>query len=313
MLTGAGKRCAPGGAIAAAATLLLTTCLIAPQARGQEEAAIRTWSVAPYFGMNQPKLDALNKGEFQAPYEGGAQFVDPVANNTDGTFTYNTPLAPFNPGTLTGLEFQWRINDKHSFLVGASTWQATSTAASTGLFPIQGAFELVNARRTVNLSYNEFFLGWRYNLFSRPNSYRFYVSASLHHLYDIDYREDFTGVFLSGDVRQFRKSLIIRAQTTGLPLLEGTAGGEWFVTNWLSLGIEGGYDIGLKDIELQGVGTTPITSDFLATDNVQLRPPMIMDFPTRNMTHKSVSGGDYEVTRLDFSGWRLVMKATFYF
>lgn len=297
----------------AAALLLLTATLVAAPAWSQEETTTRTWGISPYFGMNQPKLDALNKGEFRAPYEGGAQFVDPVANNTDGTFTYNTPLAPFNPGTLTGLEFQWRINDKHSFLMGASTWQATTTTASTGLFPIQGAFEIASATRKANLSYNEFFLGWRYNLFSRPKTYRFYLSATLHHLYDIDYREDFTSVFLSGDIRQFRKSLIIRAQTTGLPVLEGAAGGEWFLTDWLSLGLEGAYDIGLKDIELEGVGTTPITSDFLATDNVQLRPPMIMDVPTRRMTHKSVSGGAYEFTRLDFSGWRLLMKATFYF
>ncbi|MCC6303346.1 MAG: hypothetical protein IT489_11185 [Gammaproteobacteria bacterium] len=310
MLTATGKRLIPNGATAAA--LLLTTCLIAPAAWGQE-ATTRTWGIAPYFGLNQPKLEALNKGEFQAPYEGGAQFVDPVANNTDGTFSYNTPVSPFNPGTLTGLEFQWRLNDRHSFLMGASTWQATSTAVSTGLFPIQGGLESVNAQRKVNLSYNEFFLGWRYNLFARPNTYRFYVSATLHHLYDIDYREDFTGVFLSGDVRQFRKSIIIRAQTTGLPLLEGAAGGEWFLADWFSLGLEGGYDLGLKDIELEGAGTTPITSDFLATDNVQVRPPMIMDNTTRRMTHKSVAGGDYEVTRLDFSGWRLLMKATVYF
>lgn len=311
MLTTLGRRPTPGGP--ATAALLLAACLIAPAAAAQENAAPRAWGIAPYFGMNQPKLDALNKGEFQAPYEGGAQFVDPVANNTDGTFSYNTPVPAFNPGTLTGLELQWRLNDRHSFLMGASTWQATSTAASTGLFPIQGGFESVNAQRKVNLSYNEFFLGWRYNLFSRPNTYRFYVSATLHHLYDIDYREDFTGVFLSGDIRQFRKSLIIRAQATGLPLLEGAAGGEWFLADWLSLGLEGGYDLGLKDIELTGAGATPVTSDFLATDNVQVRPPMIMDTTTRLMTHKSVAGGDYEVTRLDFSGWRLIMKATVYF
>ncbi|MGE0373246.1 MAG: hypothetical protein AB7Q01_15375 [Gammaproteobacteria bacterium] len=298
---------------AAGIAALLLAAVSPPAAWAQQDAATHTWSVAPYFGMNQPKLDDLNEGEFQAPYEGGAQFVDPVANNTDGTFSYNTPVAPFNPGTLTGLEFQWRLNDKHSFLIGGSTWQATSTSASTGLFPIQGAFEVVNAQRKVNLSYNEFFLGWRYNLFARPKTYRFYVSATLHHLYDIDYREDFTGVFLSGDIRQFRKSLIIRAQTTGLPLLEGAAGGEWFLTDWLALGIEGGYDIGLKEVELEGVGRTPVTSDFLATDNVQVRPPMVMDLTTRHMTHKSVPGGDYEVTRLDFSGWRLVMKATIYF
>lgn len=291
----------------------LCAALLPLAVAGQEAAPARDWSVAPYIGMYQPKLDALNEGEFRAPYEGSAQFVDPVANNTDGTFSYSTPLPEFNPGTLSGLEFQRKINERHSLLMGAGTWQATTTAASTGLFPIQGAFETVNAQRKVNLSFNEFYLGWRYNVLAKASGYRFYVAASLHHLYDIDYREDFTGVFLSGDIRQFRKSLIIRAQTTGLPLLEGTAGGEVFLTDWLSLGLEGGYDLGLKEIELEGAGRVPVTTDFLATDNVQLRPPMVMDTTTRNMTHKSVPGGDYEVTRLDFSGWRLLMKATVYF
>ena len=293
--------------------LLACAALLPPAAAAQGEPATRTWSVAPYFGMYEPKLEALNEGEFRAPYEGGAQFVDPVANNTDGTFSYHTPVPPFNPGSLTGLEFQRQINQRHYLLMGAATWQATSTAASTGLFPIQGAFELVNAKRKVNLSFNEFYLGWRYNVLSRPSAFRFYIAASLHHLYDIDYREDFTGVFLSGDIRQFRKSLIIRAQTTGLPLLEGSAGGEVFLTDWLSLGLEGSYDLGLKDIELEGVGRVPVTTDFLATDNVQVRPPMVMNLQTRRMTHKSVAGGDYEVTRLNFNGWRLLMKATIHF
>jgi hypothetical protein len=290
-------------------------CALLPfAAAGQEAgAAVRLWSVAPYIGMFQPELEALNEQEFRAPYEGTAQFTDPVANNSEGTFSYSTPLPEFSPGTLTGLEFTRQINERHFLLMGAATWEASSTAVSTGLFPIQGDFESVNATRKAKLSYNEFYLGWRYNFLSRPSAYRFYFAASLHHLYDIDYSEEFTGVFLCGDIRSFRKSLIIRAQATGLPLLEGKAGGEWFVTDWLSLGIEGGYDIGLKEIELVAVGRSPITSDFLATDNVQVFPPMRMDLTTRRMIHKSVAGGDYETTRLDFSGWKLLMKATLYF
>lgn len=295
--------------------LLAAFALLPLAAAGQEKpaAATRLWSAAPYFGMFQPKLEAINEGEFNAPYEGAAQFTDPVANNTEGTFVYDTPLPAFSPGALTGLEFTRQINERHFLLLGIATWQATSTAASTGLFPIQGAFETINATRKASMSYNEFYLGWRYNFSTRASPFRFYFAASLHHLYDIDYNEEFTGVFTSGDIRSFRKTIMIRAQTTGLPLLEGKAGGEVFITDWLSFGIEGGYDIGLNEVKLDPVGRSPITSDYLATDNVQVQPPMRMNLTTRDIEHKSVSGGDYEVTRLDFTGWKLLMKATLYF
>jgi len=300
--------------LAGRALLPVCLALLPPAAPAQGGAAtVRPWSVAPYFGLFQPKLDEINEGEFHAPYEGAAQFRDPVANNTDGTFVYDTPLPEFSPGSLTGLEFTRQISERHFLLMGAATWQATSSTTSTGLFPIQGAYESVNASRKASMSYNEFYLGWRYNLFSRPGAYRFYFAASLHHLYDIDYNEEFTGVFLSGDIRSFRKTILISAQTTGLPLLEGKAGGEVFLTDWLSLGVEGGYDLGLNEVNLDPVGRSPIKSDFLATDSVQVQPPMRMNLTTRDIEHKSVSGGDYETTRLDFSGWKLLMKATLYF
>jgi hypothetical protein len=279
--------------------------------RAEEEGKV--WSVSPYVGFYQPSLKALNRGEFKAPYEGTAQFIDPVANNSENTFSYDTPLAPFNPATPVGVEFQYRFNDRHSLLIGAANWQATTSTTSTGDFPIQGALEAVDALRKAELSFTEYYLGWRYDLWPRPGTFRLYLAGSLHQLYDINYREDFTGIFLSGDVRQFRKSVTIRARTTGLPLLQGMVGGEWFVADWLSLGLEGGYDLGLKEVTLQGLGATPVVQDFLATDNVQVFPPMRMDVTTRRMIHKSEPGGDYQVTRLDFSGWKVLVKANIYF
>lgn len=294
-----------------------TGALSAGAAFGQadaEKAVKRTWSVAPYVGLHQPSLEALVKGAFKAPYEGTAQLLNPVGNNQQGTFSYPTPLPEFASGTITGLEFSWRMNDRHSLLFGASTWQATSTASSRGLFPVQGDFESITAQRKASLSYNEYYFGWRYN-FERAldRKYRFYFSATLHQYYDIDYREDFTAIFLSGPPRTFRKSIVIQAQATGLPLLQGMGGAEWFVTDWLSLGLEGGLGLGLRKVELQPLGTIPIRSDFLATDNVQVQPPVRQNLQERNMEYKSEAGGDYQTMKLNFNGWKALFKVTLYY
>jgi hypothetical protein len=291
---------------------LLSSLLAVAPAYGQSPGS-RTWSVSPYVGLHQPNLKELNKGEFRAPYEGTAQILNPVGNNQQGTFSYNTPLPEFDPGTLTGLELNWRINERHTLLIGGATWQATSTASSRGLFPVQGSFESISAVRKASLSYNEYYLGWRYNLAPRRGKYRFYFSASLHQIYDMDYREDFTTVFLSGPPRTFRKTIVIQAQSTGLTLLQGMAGGEWFFTDWLSLGLEGGYSLPFNKAELAGLGTTPIRSDFLATDNVQVQPPMLLDLQSRRLMYKSEPGGAYERLRLSFDGWKTLMKVTLYF
>jgi len=166
------------------------------------------WGVSPYFGLHEPRLDQLNSGEFLAPHEGTADIINPTGNNVTETFSYQSPLPPFDPGPLTGVEFQWQLNDRHMVLLGAATWEATSSAASTGLLPVQGNFESIAAERRADLSYLEYYLGWRYHLFAVPQKYRFYLSASLHHLYDIDFREDFTMVFKTGPARTFRKSII---------------------------------------------------------------------------------------------------------
>lgn len=281
----------------------------------REGAAVtRNWSVSPYVGMHQPSLQALVHGEFNAPFEGTAQLLNPVGNNQQGTFSYPTPLPAYAPGTLTGLEFSWRVNDRHSLLFGGATWQATSSASSTGLFPVQGNFESINAQRKSNLSYNEYYLGWRYNFEKKADRrYRFYASATLHQLYDIDYREDFTTVFLSGPPRTFRKSIVILAQGTGLPLLQGSGGAEWFFNDWLSIGLEGGYTFGLRKTTLTNVTNPTIRSDFLATDNVQVQPPMRFNLNTRTMEYKSEAGGQYQEMRLGFDGWKALLRLTLYY
>jgi len=289
---------------------LLAALISMTDAVAQE--AERKWGVSPYIGLHEPNLDQLNMGEFIAPHEGTADIVNPTGNNTTEQFSYESPLPPFDPGSITGMEFQWQLNGRHTVLAGASTWEATTTAASTGLLPVQGNFESISAQRRVDFSYLEYYLGWRYNIYTKPKKYRFYVSTSLHHIYDIDYREDFTMVFTTGPARTFRKSIIQVAQATGLSLIQGSGGAEIFLTDWFSLTVEGGYGFGLKKLELSD---NVIRSDVLATDNLRVQLPMLPGVDGR-MTYKTEPGQareDYKKLELDFDGWKALMKATIYF
>lgn len=269
------------------------------------------WGVTPYIGLFNPSLKSLNEGAFRAPYEGTADLIDRFGNNNNVTipFIFRAPLPALDPGPMGGVEFQWRLNERHSLLIGGATWRAYSSATSQGLFPIQGAFESVMAQRQGDISFNEFYLGWRYNAFYKPKRHDFYLTLSLHDIFDVSYKENLSLLFLSGPPRGFRRSLYVESSATGLLVLQGGAGGEWFLTDWLSLGMEAGYGLGFKPLRL---GNGHLTTDFSGNDNLFLETPIIQG-ASNNMRYKVESGGQYRDLRLDFSGWKALIKASIYF
>ena len=271
----------------------------------------RNWGVTPYLGLFNPSLKLLNKGEFLSPYVGTADLIDQFGNNNNVTvpFIYRNPLPELNPGTIGGLEFKWRINDKHVLLLGGGSWEATSAATSRGIFPIQGAFESVISQRKGDISFTEFYVGWRYNFIHKPKKHDFYFDLSIHDIFDVSYREDFSVLFLSGPPRSFRKSLVVQSRATGLLLLQGGGGGEWFINDWFSLGMEAGYAFGFKSLRL---GNGDLVTDFRSTDNLFLELPLIQN-SAGNMQYKEERGQEYRDFRLSFEGWKALLKATIYY
>jgi hypothetical protein len=269
------------------------------------------WGISPYLGLFSPSLKLLNQGEFRSPYEGTADIVDQFGNNNNITvpFIFRNPLPELDPGSIGGLEFQWRINDKHSLLIGGANWEATSSATASGIFPVQGAFESVISQRKGDISFTEFYFGWRYNAVHKPKSHDFYFTLSLHDIFDVRYKDEFSLLFLSGPPRSFRRSMVINTNATGLLFLQGGGGGEWFINDWFSLGVEGGYGFGFKPLRL---GNGQLTTDFTDNDNLFLQVPLIQG-PSGNMQYKVESGGQYRDLRLDFEGWKAVIKASIYF
>lgn len=271
----------------------------------------RNWGLAPYLGLFHPSLQQLNKKAFHSPYGGTADLVDRFGNNNNITtsFLFSLDLPRLDPGALGGLEFRWFFRERQALLIGGGTWEATSSATSGGFFPIQGAFESVSARRKADVSFNDFYVGWRYNTIQAANRSNFYLSFTLHELFDVNYREDFTLLFLSGPPRSFRRSLIIETSATGLLLVEGDAGGEWFVNDWLSLGVEAGYGIGLKSVRL---GNGRATTDFGSNDNLSLDTPL-RESLSRQIQYRDADDLQYHNLKLDFSGWKALFKITVYY
>lgn len=272
----------------------------------------RNWGMSPYLGLYNPSLKLLNEGEFVAPYEGTATLVDIFGSNNNVTvpFVFRAPMPPLDPGALGGLEFQWRLNEKYSLLIGGSSWEASSSSTSQGFFPVQGAFESVLAQRKGDISFSEFYLGLRYNVIHKPKKHDFYIALSLHELFNVRYSEEFSALFLSGPPRSFRRSIVVDTSATGMLLLQGTGGGEWFINDWFSLGVEAGYCFGLKSLRL---GNGHLTTDFNQNDNLFLEIPIIENPTTNNIQYKLASGGQYQDLRLNFDGWKALLKATIYF
>jgi hypothetical protein len=116
-------------------------------------------------------------------------------------------------------------------------------------------------------------------------------------------------LFLSGPPRSFRKSMVVQSRATGLLLLQGGGGGEWFINDWFSLGMEAGYAFGLKSLRL---GDGDLVTDFQNTDNLALQLPLIQN-SAGVMQYKTEAGGEYRDFRLDFEGWKALIKATIYY
>lgn len=283
------------------------------------DAPKRDWSVAPVLGLYQPSLSDLNQGEFLATISGDAELIDQSSVNVSDSgipsptepFTYPIPLDPLPAGTTAALEFQWRFDDRHTLLIGGSTWEASSQTLIRRPFPMQGFFVETEATRKHKVSFTELFFGWRYDLQQRRDRH-VYLRLSLHDMFDIDQREDFSFFFLEGRPKGVRKSIIIQSQATGALLLQTGLGGEWFVTNWLSLSLEANYAYGLNEVVLRDGS---VNVDFRDSDNVALKSPLKPENPPEgrfDMQYK-LPDDSYKTLRLDFSGWKALAKVSIHY
>ncbi len=298
--------------------------LMMPVAHAEND---RSWGFSPMVIISKPKLKLFNEKELKAPIVLTANSIDELGNSIKTPFTFENPLDDFKTEISGGAEFQWRLHRNHSLILGYSSWEATSSGTIQADFPLQEILSNTIQYRKTKLSYNEFFVGWRYRLFQR-NRYNFYFQTGLHELFDIDFREDLSFEFVDlpsfsvagGLVNTPERNIIVQAQSTGTMMIQFGAGGEYFLSDWLSVGFEAGYSFGLEDTTLKNQQRR---WDFLAMDNISTAA---MNLPTKKVGNETNYLSDfyydedeekyiavYEKLTLDFDSWKVMLKFTIYY
>ena len=298
-----------------------------------------------FLGGHLPDMRPLSDGLYKAPmigeatilvYEGGnTQTGDNAVIDQNITeirdFTINNPVPPVNAGTIGGVEFAWHPNDRHSMIIGMGSWESVSANTVNTNIPLQQYYvsNVVSNTRRDKISYTEYTLGWRYDLISRPKL-KFYSRINLHEVFDIDFREDQTYLFVTSpipDLAGVRRDMVVEAQTASLLMGQLALGAEWFLTDWFSVGFEGGYMIGERSFTLRDVSikddfldTAALNSDSISRNGIPYRE---MSDGTLGYLNPGTTAADvkdastqeshYSPLVLGFDGWRFAFKVSFYY
>lgn len=291
----------------------------------QAEDDGHSWSFSPILGIHAPQLKAINKGEFIAPLIAQSSLATPDGKFVQETVTLLAPLPSIRFAPIAGMEFQWTLDDKHAFLVGAATWEGVSTNRVSGRIGVQSGYSSYDLDRRGDISYNEFFFGWRYNMLRHPNKHSIYVRLSAHELFDINQREDLFFTFKDGKIitnnpldptstAPVRKIMIIQSQATGALMFQGDIGGEYFITKSISIGGEFGYELGVRQFSLRD---GRVQTSFLTTDNMDIHLPVRRNAIDGALEYQSADSTfekqRYQKMKLGFDGWKAMMKITFYY
>ena len=315
---------------AGAGALLLAA---APAALALDER----WSVSFALGGLLPSLGALDDGLFRSPLIGTATILIREGGTGGGTgddanetevipWRYDSPLPKVGVAPHGGIEFLWHANERHAFIFGIGSMESSSIDTTRGNIPLQQYFasNTVDGERRGKISFTEYTLGWRYTMVRRPD-FRLYSRVSLHEVFDVDYREDFVFLFTDSpilDLIGVRRNMIVEAQTASVFMGQIGLGGEWFLQNWLSIGLEGGYLIGERSF---GLGDVRIRDDFQAGDAISRigMPFRAMSDGNLGYLVSTATADDladpenrenfYRHVRLRFDGWRMLLRLNIYF
>ncbi len=297
--------------------LWMTGMLLAP---GMAAGDGITWGVSPYLGLHNPSLKQLTGGEFAAPMPGrGRLELQGTGDNIDFDFLIDNTLSAQDWSTNGGVEFQLVFNEKNTLLFGFSVWQSTARSSVITDIPFQGRLTPTSYQRSGDISYFEYSLGWKHKLFQRPRKYNIHSRLLLRELFDIDFKEEFVFAFQGQGGQSFKRVVIIESQATGVLLLELGLGMEYYLYDWLSLGLDAGYGFSLQTYRL---GNASRKSDLQPNDNIRFKLPSIQDAggniqylanPAPFDPDPSYEAENYRPLALDFSGWRGLFRINFYF
>jgi hypothetical protein len=253
-------------------------------------------------------LGDLNKKEFRVPLQGKGGIIIDLAASVDYSFVVENPLPEIRFATEAGFELQLLLDEKNSLLFGMGSWEGVSTSVIQTELPFQGTLSELIYERSGRVSTTQYFLGWRRNLIHQFKR-NLYLRLTLNELMDVDYKEDMVFGFLSGPAEGFKRVVVIESQATGILMLQAGLGGELFVRDWVSLGFDVGY---MKGVDQSTLGNVSTKDDFQVGDGLDIVPPS-QEGPDGRLWYQGVSDNTYHRMRLDFDGWRALLRINFYF
>jgi hypothetical protein len=314
--------------------LVLAALLLGAVSTSFAQSGPYKWALSPALGLQAPQIKGLNDKALKAPLLGTGE-VCPTTSCGDTTPSQTIYLAnfpePIGASANAGLELQWVQSERHVFLMGASTWDGSTESSIPAQLPVQQKLRNVDYIRRDKLSYNEFYFGWKYSLFSVPNKYRFYSRISLNEIFDISFREEH--IFnihepkdsVNGDLDGVSRIFVGKGKTTGVLMGQFGFGGEYFLKKNISINGEWSYLLSERFFNFRD---TSRDSNFAAGDHVVLVPsvrPSAQGQPlgylppdfdsSRDLTKETAGPDGVPVTNMNlrFDGWKLLFRLTIYY
>ena len=317
-------------------TLVLICILVLSASNAQAQLHGYKWGLTPFYGAHNPALDKLNDKALKAPLVGrgtvrGEPGTPDEAFSTQVPFGFSNPLSKTGVDANVGLELEWFQTLRHSFFMGVSTYESSIDGNSVpGSLPLQGVLRDVTYDRRVDLSYNEFYFGWKYKIFHRPKKYRFYSRLSLNEVFDLDYREEHVFSIHSDDTSVdsldgVKRIISVRGQTTGVLMFQFGLGGEYFLKKNISVGLEGSYIVAGRSFQFVD---TDKKDDLQNGDDVTINPPVLPaddnaplgyippdTDPNTDWSQTELPGNAGSVVDMDLrlDGWKAAFRITIYF
>lgn len=222
--------------------IVAVTFFISPRLSTAQESRL---SVAYTVGVYQPSLKTLNKilGDPHLAILQDPNYLLP--RNRLLPAEVRNIVAPELAGkTNYGLEVQWEVTDKFSLVATLSLWQGESVAQDTLTTFLRQDLPPVSAPRTAtyNLTVNQIWLGWKYNLYNEPDKGRFFINVGLLGVSRANLMMDSLVRVNSPDLN-FASISSTEAEGVAFTSRIGI-GGEYFLTSWLSFGVNANYVIG---------------------------------------------------------------------
>ncbi len=273
------------------------------------------WSVSPVLGVYSPDLGLINDKVLGAslPVSGELLFQD-GGGPRQVRYDVDNPLSRIKYGAEAGVEFRMELSQRNHFVIGLSSWEGGSTSRVRTTLPFQGRLTGTIYTRRASIAYLQYYLGWRRDLVKKHKKYNIYSRVLLNEVFDIDFRESFVFEFTdtSSDGATFKRIAKLETQATGHMMLQPAVGGEFFMRDWLSVGVDLGYAFGLNKFEL---GNANASDDFQAQDTVSIQYPTgALGDGSRKLGYLAdEQDGGYKKMELDMNGWRALFKINIYY